>query len=358
MGGKRVEAAGVGIERGVEPSVRIRQVEPANGAFHLGQHHVEGEKGAQRLALRLAQPLAGQGARRDESGRDLVGVARASTHARGVDLGSDRFDERVGRRFVGVGQSFGDAGWKRMSSAERHLGSLARCRMPPQAVERVGQSRLVAEQARQPPRPRFMQSQRTRNGVEHSLVTEHGGKPRVRRERADQRMSVRNCARVGLCRVFVADRLDAGLPELRHLARALAEHRARAAETRGPAAMGEPVPRGGNGELGAQAHQAPRPVVGQEDARAQLLAGEVEERLGGLQDRRFQPVAVEGGEALPRGEDGVERHACGALGWKRAAAITRAPTAPPPTRPYSAAAANSSSSCRRKPPDWRAQSRE
>ena len=70
---------------------------------------------------------------------------------------------------------------------------------------------------------------------------------------------------------------------------AIAEHRAEIAEARGlaGAAGGEIVPRHRNGEVGPQAQFLAAGVGGQIEALADVLAGEVEERLGRLQDRRL-----------------------------------------------------------------------
>jgi hypothetical protein len=94
---------------------------------------------------------------------------------------------------------------------------------------------------------------------------------------------------------------DAGLQEFARPRLAVAEHRAEIAEalrlTGGR--RGEIVARDRDGEVRAQAQLVPVRIAGEVHALADVLAGEVEERLRRLQDRRRNPHIA---RALERGE--------------------------------------------------------
>ncbi len=96
---------------------------------------------------------------------------------------------------------------------------------------------------------------------------------------------------VGGGAILPSEGFDAGLQEFARPAAAIAEHRAEIAEARrlAGAAGGEIVPRHRNGEIGTKAQFLAAGVGGQIEALADVLAGEVEERLGRLQDRRLGP---------------------------------------------------------------------
>ena len=91
---------------------------------------------------------------------------------------------------------------------------------------------------------------------------------------------------IGRGAVLPAEGFDAGLQELARLAAAIAEHRAEIAEARrlAGAAGGEIVARHRNGQVRTQAQLLAAGVGRQVEALADVLAGEVEERLGRLQD--------------------------------------------------------------------------
>jgi hypothetical protein len=87
-------------------------------------------------------------------------------------------------------------------------------------------------------------------------------------------------------RVAPAEGLDARLEEFRAAVGALPEHRAHetVADRVPGLRRGEVVARHRNGQVGPQAELAALGVGGEEHAPADVLAGEVEERLGRLQD--------------------------------------------------------------------------
>ena len=89
--------------------------------------------------------------------------------------------------------------------------------------------------------------------------------------------------------ILPSEGFDAGLQEFARPAAAIAKHRPEIAEPRGlaGAAGGEIIPRHRNGEIGAKAQFLAAGVGGQIKAFADVFAGEVEKRLGRLQDRRF-----------------------------------------------------------------------
>jgi hypothetical protein len=70
---------------------------------------------------------------------------------------------------------------------------------------------------------------------------------------------------------------------------AVAEHRAEIAKTGGLARRrrGQIIARHRNGEIGPQAQFAAVWIAGEKHAAADVLAGQVEKRLGGLQHRRL-----------------------------------------------------------------------
>jgi hypothetical protein len=93
---------------------------------------------------------------------------------------------------------------------------------------------------------------------------------------------------VGRRGVFTAEGFDSGLQEFAEPLGAMPEHRteiAKAARLAG-SGRGEIVARHRNGEIRPQAQFAPLRVRRQIHAPADVLAGEVEERLRGLQNRR------------------------------------------------------------------------
>jgi hypothetical protein len=108
-------------------------------------------------------------------------------------------------------------------------------------------------------------------------------------------------------------RLDADLEELGRAVLALAKHRAEVAELRRLAGgrRGEIVARDRNGEVGPQAQLAARRVVDKVHAAADVLARQVEERVGRLQQRR-RDARVAG--ALVRGDERVRAQVLRRLG--------------------------------------------
>jgi len=92
---------------------------------------------------------------------------------------------------------------------------------------------------------------------------------------------------IGGSRVAPPERLDAGLNELGRPLGAMTEHRRQIAEAERFAGFrrGEIIARHRNGEVGPQAKLAPVRIGGEEHAAADVLAGEIEERFGRLQDR-------------------------------------------------------------------------
>ena len=91
---------------------------------------------------------------------------------------------------------------------------------------------------------------------------------------------------VGRRLVGTAEDFDAGLQELARAVAAVTEHGTEIAIARRLAGerRGEVIARHRNGEVGAQAEFAAARRGGQVHALADVLAGEVEERLGRLQD--------------------------------------------------------------------------
>ena len=91
---------------------------------------------------------------------------------------------------------------------------------------------------------------------------------------------------IGGCAVLTAEGFDPGLLEFAGRALPIAEHRPEIGKARGlsGAGRGEIIARHRNGEVGAQAEFLARRVGRQVKALANILAGEVEERLGRLQD--------------------------------------------------------------------------
>ena len=104
--------------------------------------------------------------------------------------------------------------------------------------------------------------------------------------------------------VGTAEGFDAALQEFTGQAAAVAENRAeiaialRATGGRG----GEIVARHRNGEIRPQAQFLAGPAGGQEHAAPDILAGQVQERLGGLQDGRIGPGIA---RALVSGDQGL-----------------------------------------------------
>ena len=96
---------------------------------------------------------------------------------------------------------------------------------------------------------------------------------------------------VGRGAVLPSEGFDAGLQEFAGLAAAIAKHRPEIAEAGrlAGAAGSEIVARHRNGEVGPQAEFLAAGVGGQVKALADVLAGEVEERFGRLQDRGLGP---------------------------------------------------------------------
>ena len=92
---------------------------------------------------------------------------------------------------------------------------------------------------------------------------------------------------IGRGGVVPAERLDAGLDELRRRIAAMAKHRRRDSRSRAPRrrGRGEVIARHRNGQVRPQAQLAPVRIGGEEHAAADVLARQVEERLGRLQDR-------------------------------------------------------------------------
>src|SRR5262249_23208114 len=104
--------------------------------------------------------------------------------------------------------------------------------------------------------------------------------------------------------VLEAERLDAGLQEFPASVRAMPEYRteiAKAARLAGGGG-GEIVARDRDGEVGTQAELAPLRVARQIHALADVLAGEGEERLRRLQNRRC-PARI--ARAFERGDERV-----------------------------------------------------
>ncbi len=89
--------------------------------------------------------------------------------------------------------------------------------------------------------------------------------------------------------VGAAETLDAGLEEFTPLAFAVTKHRAEVAKARRFARRrrSEIGARYRNGQVGTQTQFASVRIGGEEHAPADVLAGKVKERLGGLQHRRL-----------------------------------------------------------------------
>ena len=94
---------------------------------------------------------------------------------------------------------------------------------------------------------------------------------------------------VGRRLVGAAEAFDAGLEEFGRRAVAMAEHRAEIAEAGGLSGLrrSQIIARHRNGQIGPQAQFAAVRIGGQKHAPADVLAGQVEERLGRLQHRRL-----------------------------------------------------------------------
>ena len=113
-------------------------------------------------------------------------------------------------------------------------------------------------------------------------------------ERAGRLQRQRQHFRIGGGPVLPSKGFDAGLQELTGLAAAIPEHRAEIAEPgRLPdLSRRQIIPRDRNGQIGAKAQFLPAGVGGQIEAFADVLAGEIEKRLGRLQNPRFGPAVA------------------------------------------------------------------
>ena len=107
-------------------------------------------------------------------------------------------------------------------------------------------------------------------------------------------------------RIRPGEGFDAGLQEFAAALGAMPEHRTEIAKAPRLAGRGrgEIVARDWNGEVGAQAQFAPLRIGGEIHALADVLAGEVEERLRRLQNRRRHPRIA---RALERRDERVGR---------------------------------------------------
>ena len=119
-------------------------------------------------------------------------------------------------------------------------------------------------------------------------------------------MRVGYAAGVGGSGVAVAEILDAGLEEFVAALAALAEHLAEIGiAARRAGLRGDVVEADGDGEFGAQAERRAGLALGEEDAAAQILAGHVEEGIGGLDDRHVdRRCAARGKQRENVGRDG------------------------------------------------------
>jgi hypothetical protein len=205
------------------------------------------------------------------------------------------------------------------------LGRRARRRQH-QAVEIVGEAALAVEILDQAPLPRRREVECADQGGEQRDVA-HADRRlgeavmRGRLEREGERLGV-GCRSVG-----AAERLDADLEEFRRAVLALAEHRAEVAEFCGLAGgrRGEVVARDRDGEVGPEAELAACGVVDQVHAAADVLARQIEERLGRLQQRR-RDARVAG--ALVRGDERIRAQVLCRLGHGRLSSSVQSLAAP------------------------------
>jgi hypothetical protein len=120
------------------------------------------------------------------------------------------------------------------------------------------------------------------------------------------------CQRLGVRRglVAAAEGLDARLQEFARQCAAVAKHRTEIAIALGSSGSGrsEIIARDRNGEIRPQAQFLAGAPGGQEHPRADVLAGEVQKRLGRLQDGRVGPrvarLFISRNKAL-RGDEGL-----------------------------------------------------
>ena len=152
-------------------------------------------------------------------------------------------------------------------------------------VEIVRRGCLAVEILHQPPLPGRRQIERRDQRGEQSDIAhaDVGRRQAVLRGGFEPE---RQHLGIGRRDVAAAERFDAGLQEFAGAVAAVAEHRAR--DSRSPARCrlrrGQIVARDRDGEIGPQAEIVPGRIGGQVHARADVFAGEVEERLRRLQE--------------------------------------------------------------------------
>ena len=166
-----------------------------------------------------------------------------------------------------------------------------------QLLDVLGEADLAVEILDQPPPPHRIKAERIDQRIEQRDVA-GADFDIVDAECAGGLQRQRQHLGIGRGAILPAERFDAGLQEFAGPAAAIAEHRAEIAEAGRltGAAGGEIIPRHRNGEVGTQAEFLAGGVGRQVKALADVLAREVEKRLGRLQDRRLGPAVAGLGE--------------------------------------------------------------
>ncbi len=270
--GHEADAAFELVDRGgdVEFCAVGQRAQLRDGLVRIARDGEEALDGFQRVAR---QGAALQGRLFEEA----IGDFR---HRAAADIGGagDRHqigDQRQRRLAVGAGQRCEHALIFVAAGAGRQR----------QPLDIFSQVDLAVEILDQPPPPYRIEPERIDQrdeqrhvaGADFDIGQSEGG-GRLQRQR--QHLGV------GCGAILPPEGFDAGLQEFARPAAAITEHRSEIAESGGLAGArrGEIIPRHRNGEVGAQAQFLAAGVGGQIKAFADVLAGQIEERLGRLQD--------------------------------------------------------------------------
>ena len=279
--GQKAGAALEQIERAVERDAGVLGERPQLGRRLVGLARDGEEPLDQRAGLPRQRRLHAHGRLLEKAVRDLADRAAADR----ADAGDREQigDQRMRGARIGAGE-------RRQHALIFGLGVGG---ADGQAVEIVRQRGLVIEILHQPPLPGRRQIERRDQRREQPDVAD----PDLGRRQAvvaGRLEAERQHLGIGRRDVGAAEGLDAGLQELGRLVVAVAKHRAEIAESRRLAGRrrGQIVARDRDGEVGPQAQFVPLRVEGEIHALADVLAGQIEERLRRLQDRRLDaPIA-------------------------------------------------------------------
>ena len=290
-------------ERGREacqPGVDAARGHEADAAFELIDRSRQVEFCVGRQGAQLRNGFIGIARDRKKALDDVERVARQR-----ATLQRRLFEKAVGDFGDRAAADIGGAGDRHQVGHQRQrrlaVGAGKRCQhalifvaaggcRERQPLDVLGEADLAVEILDQPPPPDRVEVERVDQRREQGYVagadfdflqSACGGGLQCQR----QHFRVRRGA------VLPAEGFDAGLQELARLAAAITKHRSEIAEARRlpGAAGGEIVARDRDGQVRAQAELFARGVGGQIQALADVLAGEVEERLGRLQDPGLGP---------------------------------------------------------------------